>query len=172
MRATGSETVEVSARFVVAALAVLLVPTTFMGAALPAVSRLTARAASVGGASGPRSPSTFLAALRERCSRASCSCHGWASCVRSACWPPPAQSWAPSRSERAGSPAMAGAWWRPSLAVACSRPRQDGAPAGGEARRGGAILRRGRRRHRGRHRAAGAGGRVSAPLHPGRVELG
>lgn len=48
MRATGSETVEVSARFVVAALAVLLVPTTLLGAALPAASRLTARAASVG----------------------------------------------------------------------------------------------------------------------------
>ena len=52
MRATGSETVEVSARFVVAALAVLLVPTTFLGAALPAASRLTARATNVGHAVG------------------------------------------------------------------------------------------------------------------------
>ena len=44
LRATGRETAEVSARFVVAALSVLLLPAMLLGAALPAVSRLTARA--------------------------------------------------------------------------------------------------------------------------------
>lgn len=52
MRVTGRETIEVSARFVVAAMAVVLVPTMLLGAAFPAVSRLTARAAGVGGAVG------------------------------------------------------------------------------------------------------------------------
>ena len=52
MRATGRETVEVSARFVVASLAVLLMPTMFLGAALPAASRLTTRAINVGRAVG------------------------------------------------------------------------------------------------------------------------
>jgi spermidine synthase len=49
MRATGRETVEVSARFAVAAAAVLLVPTTFLGAAFPAAARLIASAQRVGG---------------------------------------------------------------------------------------------------------------------------
>ena len=49
MRATGRETVEVSARFAVAAAAVLLVPTTFLGAAFPATARLVASAQRVGG---------------------------------------------------------------------------------------------------------------------------
>ena len=49
MRATSSETVEVGARFAVAAAVVLLVPTTFLGAAFPAAARLIARAQRVGG---------------------------------------------------------------------------------------------------------------------------
>jgi spermidine synthase len=48
MRATGRETVEVSARFAVAAAVVLLVPTTFLGAAFPAAARLIASAHRVG----------------------------------------------------------------------------------------------------------------------------
>ncbi len=48
MRATGRETVEVSARFAVAAAVVLLVPTTFLGAAFPAAARLIASAPRVG----------------------------------------------------------------------------------------------------------------------------
>jgi spermidine synthase len=48
MRATGSETLELSARFAVAAVAVLLVPTMLLGAAFPAVSRLTSGAGRVG----------------------------------------------------------------------------------------------------------------------------
>ena len=52
MRVTGRETAEVSARFVVAAVAVLLAPTMLLGAAFPAVSRLTARAATAGSAVG------------------------------------------------------------------------------------------------------------------------
>lgn len=48
MRATGRETVEVSARFAVAAAVVLLVPTTFLGAAFPAAARLSASAHRVG----------------------------------------------------------------------------------------------------------------------------
>jgi spermidine synthase len=48
MRATGRETVEVVARFMVAAAVVLLVPTTFLGAAFPAAARLVARVDRVG----------------------------------------------------------------------------------------------------------------------------
>ncbi len=48
MRITGRETVEVVARFVVAAVAVLLVPTTFLGAAFPAATRLISRRVRVG----------------------------------------------------------------------------------------------------------------------------
>jgi spermidine synthase len=48
MRLTGRETIEVVARFVVAAVAVLLLPTTFLGAAFPAAARLIAGAAHVG----------------------------------------------------------------------------------------------------------------------------
>jgi spermidine synthase len=49
MRLTGSETIEVVARFVVASAAVLLVPTTLLGAAFPAATRLAAGADRVGG---------------------------------------------------------------------------------------------------------------------------
>ena len=48
MRLTGRETFEVSTRFAVAAVAVLLLPTMLLGAAFPAVSRLTARASAAG----------------------------------------------------------------------------------------------------------------------------
>jgi predicted membrane-bound spermidine synthase len=48
MRLTGRETIEVMARFVVASAAVLLVPTTFLGAAFPAAARLAAGSAHVG----------------------------------------------------------------------------------------------------------------------------
>ena len=60
LRATGRETAEVSARFGVAALTVLLVPTMLLVAALPAVSRLTAHVAShaARGKSAPRWRST------------------------------------------------------------------------------------------------------------------
>ncbi len=49
MRLTGRETAEVVARFVVASVAVLLVPTTLLGAAFPAAARLAAGADRVGG---------------------------------------------------------------------------------------------------------------------------
>ena len=49
MRLTGRETVEVVARFAVASLAILLVPTTLLGAAFPAAARLAAGADRVGG---------------------------------------------------------------------------------------------------------------------------
>jgi len=49
MRLTGRETVEVVARFVVASTAILLVPTTLLGAAFPAAARLAAGAEHVGG---------------------------------------------------------------------------------------------------------------------------
>jgi spermidine synthase len=52
MRVTGRETAEVTARFIVAAGAVLLVPTMFLGAAFPAAARLTARASTAGRAVG------------------------------------------------------------------------------------------------------------------------
>ena len=48
MRATGRETVEVSARFLVGAGGVLLVPTMLLGAAFPVAARLAAGAAHVG----------------------------------------------------------------------------------------------------------------------------
>jgi len=48
MRASGRETVEVAARFAVAAIVVLLVPTTFLGAAFPAAARLIASVGHVG----------------------------------------------------------------------------------------------------------------------------
>ncbi len=48
MRATGRETVEVAARFAVAAGVVLLVPTLFLGAAFPAATRVIASARRVG----------------------------------------------------------------------------------------------------------------------------
>jgi spermidine synthase len=48
MRLTGRETVEVLARFVVAAVVVLLLPATFLGAAFPAAARLVATSARVG----------------------------------------------------------------------------------------------------------------------------
>jgi spermidine synthase len=48
MRATGRETVEVSARFLVAAAGVLLTPTILLGGAFPAAARLAAGAAHVG----------------------------------------------------------------------------------------------------------------------------
>jgi spermidine synthase len=48
MRATGRETAEVLARFTVAAVVVLLVPTTFLGAAFPAATRLIASTRRVG----------------------------------------------------------------------------------------------------------------------------
>ncbi len=48
MRVTGRETIEVVARFVVAAAAVVLLPTIFLGAAFPAAARLVAGAAHVG----------------------------------------------------------------------------------------------------------------------------
>jgi len=48
MRATGRETVEVGARFVLGSAAVLLVPTTFLGAAFPAAARLIASCDRVG----------------------------------------------------------------------------------------------------------------------------
>ena len=48
MRATGRETVEVAARFVVAAVTVLLVPTTLLGAAFPAAARVIASAPRIG----------------------------------------------------------------------------------------------------------------------------
>jgi predicted membrane-bound spermidine synthase len=49
MRLTGRETIEVVARFVVASVAVLLVPTTLLGAAFPAAARLAAGADRIGG---------------------------------------------------------------------------------------------------------------------------
>jgi predicted membrane-bound spermidine synthase len=49
LRLTGSETLEVVARFFVASLAILLLPTTFLGAAFPAAARLAAGARRVGG---------------------------------------------------------------------------------------------------------------------------
>jgi predicted membrane-bound spermidine synthase len=49
LRLTGSETIEVVARFLVASSAVLLVPTTLLGAAFPAAARLAARSERVGG---------------------------------------------------------------------------------------------------------------------------
>ena len=52
LRLTGRETLEVVARFVVAAAAVLLLPTMFLGAAFPAAARLVAGAAHVGRAVG------------------------------------------------------------------------------------------------------------------------
>jgi len=52
MRLTGSETIEVVARFVVASVAILLVPTTLLGAAFPAAARLAATAERVGGSVG------------------------------------------------------------------------------------------------------------------------
>ena len=48
MRISGRETIEVVARFVVAAVVVLLLPTTFLGAAFPAAARLVASGARVG----------------------------------------------------------------------------------------------------------------------------
>jgi len=48
MRLTGRETLEVVARFVVASVAVLLIPTTLLGAAFPAATRLAAGARQVG----------------------------------------------------------------------------------------------------------------------------
>jgi spermidine synthase len=49
MRLFDLETIEVMARFVVASVAILLVPTTLLGAAFPAAARLTAGAERVGG---------------------------------------------------------------------------------------------------------------------------
>ena len=49
MRFTGLETVEVLARFGTASLAILLVPTTLLGAAFPAAARLAAGAERIGG---------------------------------------------------------------------------------------------------------------------------
>ncbi len=49
LRLTGSETAEVVARFVVASSVILLVPTTLLGAAFPAATRLAAGADRVGG---------------------------------------------------------------------------------------------------------------------------
>ena len=48
LRATGRETVEVVARFAVAAAVVVLVPTTLLGAALPAAARVIASTTRVG----------------------------------------------------------------------------------------------------------------------------
>ncbi len=48
MRVTGRETIEVLARFVVASVAILLLPTLFLGAAFPAAARLIAGTARVG----------------------------------------------------------------------------------------------------------------------------
>jgi spermidine synthase len=48
MRLSGRETIEVVARFIVAAAAVVLLPTLFLGAAFPAAARLVAGAAHVG----------------------------------------------------------------------------------------------------------------------------
>jgi spermidine synthase len=48
MRVTGRETVEAAARFAVAAMVVVLVPTMLLGAAFPAAARLTASAPRVG----------------------------------------------------------------------------------------------------------------------------
>jgi predicted membrane-bound spermidine synthase len=52
LRLTGRETLEMVARFVVASAALLLVPTTFLGAAFPAAARLVAGEDRVGGAVG------------------------------------------------------------------------------------------------------------------------
>jgi len=49
LRLTGSETLEVLARFLVASIAILLLPTTFLGAAFPAAARLAAGPERVGG---------------------------------------------------------------------------------------------------------------------------
>ncbi len=49
MRLSGLETIEVVARFMVASVVILLVPTTLLGAAFPAVARLAAGADRVGG---------------------------------------------------------------------------------------------------------------------------
>jgi spermidine synthase len=49
MRFTGRETLEMVARFAVASAAILLVPTTLLGAAFPAAARLTASSERVGG---------------------------------------------------------------------------------------------------------------------------
>ena len=49
LRLTGSETLEVVARFLVASTVILLLPTTFLGAAFPAAARLAAGAERVGG---------------------------------------------------------------------------------------------------------------------------
>ncbi|MCU0231622.1 MAG: fused MFS/spermidine synthase, partial [Acidobacteria bacterium] len=49
MRLTGRETLEVVARFAVASGAILLVPTTLLGAAFPAAARLASRAGQIGG---------------------------------------------------------------------------------------------------------------------------
>jgi spermidine synthase len=52
LRLTGRETLEMVARFAVASVALLLVPTTFLGAAFPAAARLVAGSERVGGAVG------------------------------------------------------------------------------------------------------------------------
>lgn len=49
MRVSGRETLEVVARFIVASVAILLVPTMLLGAAFPAATRLAAGAARIGG---------------------------------------------------------------------------------------------------------------------------
>jgi spermidine synthase len=52
LRATGRETVEVVARFLIASMAILLVPTMLLGAAFPAAARLTSSAERVGAGVG------------------------------------------------------------------------------------------------------------------------
>ncbi len=174
MRATGSETVEVSARFVLAALAVLLVPTTFLGAALPAASRLTAHAASAGRAVGVTLALNILGGIVGTLltgfvlvpSLGLVRALGLLAVAG-------AITGAVAFRKGGGSFAMTGAIVAAILAVVVFTPPDKMArllvdKRGGQLQfyeegAGGTVAVIEQR---------GAGGHVSAPLHPGRVELG
>jgi len=90
---TGSDLAGMCARFVVAALCVVFVPTVLLGAAFPVALRLA-----VGATSVVCWHSAPLAASVARFSRVLYWCCCWGSCARSRCWPSPPRPWGPSLS--------------------------------------------------------------------------
>ena len=172
MRATGSETVEVGARFAVAAAVVLLVPTMFLGAAFPAAARLIARAHRVAGDVGT------TAAFNTAGGIAGTLLTGFVLVPVAGARPlarVPGRGGGAARRGRGAEGRRAprrrdgDGGGRPGPGAHAAR--QAGHPAGREAGREARLLRRRHRRDGGRARAGGGRRTLPPALHPGRLEL-
>ncbi len=178
-RLTGLETIEVLARFAVASVAILLVPTTLLGAAFPAAARLTAGADRVAGDVG------LIAGLNTAGGIAGTLLTGFvlvpgvglvAALGLLAVGGTLIGAVAILRSSKPRALALAVTLVLVVAVAAAGHAARPPGPSPGRGARGRApLLRGGRRRHRGRARAAGDGqGRrgLSTSVHPGCLEFG